>query len=194
MKALSNMLLFVLVLTAGAFAGDRNNDNFSPNWGHKWRKPAPPVELTGVSQYVAWVAGTGQMVSAPDANFCEISEARLTFGPGSHTSLYTKEECMGGAFIRELNWDVIFRQDGKLAMILPDAADSMDIMAEHTGCPVHNGTMPVYYGFFDGNLFHATGEFHGVCTGGTMWGPIFGVSEALGPLHVNFLISLEAVD
>jgi len=165
-------------------------------------QPRPAVQLTGVAQFVAWAARTGQMVSEPSMNFCPIVEARLTHARGPFARLYTKEDCGGGAFLREMVWGVALKHDGKLSMRLPKFAkhtyadgstERVEVLAqikEHTGCPL-NGTMPIYYGHFDGSLFHANGEFQGICDGGTLWGPMLGVSEALGPLHVDFLISLE---
>jgi hypothetical protein len=165
--------------------------------------PAPrSVELTGVAQFVVWTARTGEMISPPSMNFCPIVEARLTRGAGFFAKLHTKEDCGAGGFLREMKWDVVMARDGKLAMKLPKFAtylypdgssQSVDVLAElqeHTGCPLH-GTIPVFYGHFDGTLFHANGELQGVCTGGTLWGPFLGVSEALGPLHFDYLISLE---
>ncbi len=162
----------------------------------------PPVQLTGVSQFVGWAVRTGEVVSPPDINFCPIVEARLTFGPGFLARLYTKESCGGGYVLRDMNWHVVFDRSGKLAMKLPKFAtqtysdgtvetiEVLPTMREHTGCPL-NGTMPIYYGHFDGTFFHASGLFQGICDGGTLWGPLFGVSEALGPVHADFLISLE---
>ena len=166
-------------------------------------RPAPPsVELTGVAQFVAWTARTGQMISPPSMNFCPIVEARLTLGRGFFAKLYTKEDCAAGGFLREMKWDVVVGPDGKLAMRLPKLAtylypdgstERIDVLAltqEHTGCPLY-GTIPVFYGHFDGTFFHANGELQGICDGGTLWGPMLGVSEALGPLHFDYLISLE---
>jgi hypothetical protein len=163
--------------------------------------PSETVELTGVAQYVAWAARTGEMLAAPDQNFCPIVEARLTRGPGFFLSLFTTEACGGGLF-RDAKWDGMIGPDGRLAIKLPKyatmrfpdgstvKAEVLPMMKEHSGCEL-TGTMPVYYGYFDGTLFHANGEFHGICTGGTMWGPMFGISEAVGPVHADFLISLE---
>jgi hypothetical protein len=63
----------------------------------------------------------------------------------------------------------------------------------HTGCSL-NGTFPTYYGYFDGHYLHAVGELESICTGGTMWKDAFGISEEDGPLHVDFLITMEAVE
>ena len=71
--------------------------------------------------------------------------------------------------------------------------DWIATVAEHTGCKV-NGTFPVYHGRFDGESLTAASHFHGICDGGTMWGPLFGVSEDGGPLHVTFAIELQVVD
>jgi hypothetical protein len=161
-----------------------------------------PVQLTGVSQFVAWTARTGQMISEPSMNFCPIVEARLTLGPGFFAKLYTKEDCAAGGFLRAMKWDVVVGPDGKVAMRLPKLAtylypdgrtERISVLAqlqEHTGCPLY-GTIPVFYGHFDGTFFHANGELQGICDGGTLWGPMLGVSEALGPLHFDLLISLE---
>ncbi len=159
----------------------------------------PPVELTGVAQFVAWTTRTGDIVVPPSV-MCPIVEARLTYGLGPFARLRTKENC--GLFERVLNWEVVLEHGGKLAMKLPKLGtfyypdgkvERIEMLAqirEHTGCPL-NGTMPIYYGHFDGSLFHASGNFQGVCDGGILWGPNFGVSEQLGPIHADFLISLE---
>lgn len=163
--------------------------------------PTQPLELTGVAQYVAWGALTGQMFAAPSANFCPIVEARLTRGPGFFVRLFTTEDC--GVLLRDVKWEGVLGYDGSLALKLPKYAtmrftdgstvkiDVLATMTEHTGCDLTAGTLPVYYGHFDGRSLHANGEFQSICTGGTMWGPMFGVSEAAGPIHADFLISLE---
>jgi hypothetical protein len=197
------MLVLCALLIAGfAFAGD------APKAGHKWHKPATTYEFTGKHQFTAWTARTGDVVVPPSMDYCTIFEARLNRGPGFFAKLYVKENCMG-VVEREWNWDVLIGKGGKVAMRLPDRATYTDLtmdppvvfeltdleslMPEHTGCPA-NGTFPYYYGDFDGKLFQARTNFHGVCTGGTMFGPMFGVNEGMGPLNVDFSITLEAID
>jgi hypothetical protein len=165
-------------------------------------RTSPTVQLTGVSQFVAWTVTGDLKVVSPPANSCPITEARLTRGPGLFAHLYTKEDCSAGGFVREVRWDGMLGYDGSLALRFPRIAtylypdgssERIDVWAEvkeHTGCPL-DGTFPVYNGHFDGRYLHAVGEFQGVCDGGKLWGPFLGVSEALGPLHVDFLISLE---
>jgi hypothetical protein len=166
-------------------------------------RTSPTVELTGVSQFVAWtVALEENRIISPPQNACPIIEARLTRGPGFFVQLYTREDCQGGGFVRDVKWNGMLGHDGSLALQFPRFAtvrysdgtsERVDVWAqvkEHTGCPL-NGTFPVYHGHFDGTYLHAVGEFQGVCDGGTLWGPLFGVSEELGPLHVDFLVSLK---
>jgi hypothetical protein len=202
MKEKSIFALFAVLMAGFAFAGD------GPKGAYKWHKPVPLVELTGVSQYAAWKAKTGDIVVPPSVNYCTILEARLTQGPGFFSRLYIREIC-GGIMEREWNWDVLIGKGGNVAMKLPDKATYTDLtttpptvfevqdieslVPEHTGCPA-NGTFPYYYGDFDGKLFQARTNFHGVCTGGTMWGPWFGVNEGMGPLNADFSITLEAID
>ncbi len=219
MKARVVVLFFAVALAVSAFAGDqKNNEQLLPNPGQisvekgggpLGNKQTPPMELQGWSRWAVWETKTGRIRINPEHMFCEI-EARLTFGPGFFANLYTKENCGPGIFVRKMKWDVVLGADGNLAMTIPvrgtyyfpsdtdpnavvvEEGDQYALMVEHTGCTA-NGTWPTYYGHFDGKFFHAVGEFESVCTGGNMWIGM-GINPDIGPIHADFLITLEAVE
>jgi hypothetical protein len=142
-----------------------------------------PVDLEGKTIFSAYAPMLGEMV-VPYDNYCD---ATATLEPaGSNEAVLILDECDG---YRIETWDVKLTHGGAVKMSQPGGAETLVLIAEHTGCRL-NGTAPVYHGHFDGTHFNAVMHFHGACDGGTFWSPLFGVSEAMGPLHVTFIIDL----
>jgi len=217
MKSIAIALLFAVMLSGSAFAGDEKKGDVSlsnagqfsvENGSPKGHRNYPSVDLTGVFQFATWATRKDITVIAPKDQTAQV-EARLTFGPGPFAKLYTKEIWTDFGFVREMNWNLVIGRDGKVTTSFPRHAtyyyeppftipseevdDTVAAHAEATGCPEH-GTWPIFYGHFDGKFLDIASEQQGVCTGGNMWKDAFGVSEAMGALHVDTLLSLEVTD
>jgi hypothetical protein len=214
MKGIAIVVLFVFMLAGSAFAGNENaKDASSSNHGQfsvenssqKRHKHYPSVALTGVMQFAAWATRKDITVIAPKDQTGQV-EARLTFGPGPFATLYTKETYEVFGMVREMNWKLVIERDGKVKTSFPlhakytysDGSTEEDdntvaSHAEMTGCPEY-GAWPIFYGHFDGERLDIATEQQGVCTGGTLWKDWLGVSEEMGPLHVDVLLSLEVTE
>jgi hypothetical protein len=217
MKAVAIAMLFAVVLAGSAFAGDDSRKEasssnpgqfFVENGNSRGHKHKPPVELAGAYQLRSTKARTGEMVIPLEATLGQV-EARLTFGPGSFATLYTKETWAAWGLVREMSWTLVIGRDGKVTARYPNHAtyyygpdytipseevdNTVGAHAEATGCPEY-GTWPIFYGHFDGKYLDIASEQQGVCTGGNMWKDAFGVSEAMGPLHTDTLLSLEVIE
>jgi hypothetical protein len=215
MKGITIVVLFAVVLSGSVFAGDGNRkdvSSFNPeqfsfeNGSLKGHKHNPSVDLTGATQFASWAVKTGEMVIVPQDQTSQV-EARLRFGPGSFATLYTKETWANfGGMVREMNWNLVIGRDGKVTTSFPRHAkytyedgsteedyNTVASHAEMTGCPEY-GAWPIFNGHFDGKRLDIATEQQGVCTGGTLWKDWFGVSEEMGPLHTDILLSLEVVE
>jgi hypothetical protein len=223
MKTIAIVMLFAVALAGSAFAGDENKKDVSisgsgsstfKSFSLKKNKHNPPVDLTGVLQFAVWKTRTGEMVITPQ-DMTALVEAQLTLGPGPFARLYTKETWASyGGMVREMNWVLGIGRDGKVIASFPRHAtyyygpdftipseEDFDTIASHaemTGCPEY-GTWPMVHGHFDGKILDIATEQQGVCTGGTYWGLPpeeggFGVSEDMGPLHTDVILSLEVTE
>jgi hypothetical protein len=214
MKVKTMVVLFAVMLAGSAFAGDKNKKDeslFNPGQfsfekgSPKGHKNNHSVDLAGVSQFASWATRQDIMVIAPKDQTAQV-EAQLTFGPGSFANLYTKETWIVFGMVREMNWRLVIGRDGKVTTSFPRHAkytyadgsteeddDAVTSHAVMTGCPEY-GAWPIFYGHFDGKVLDVATEQQGVCTGGTLWRDWFGVSEEMGPLHTDILLSLEVVE
>jgi hypothetical protein len=218
MKAITIVMLFTVVLTGSAFAADEKKGDVSlsssrqfsvENGSQKWNRHNPSLNLSGVSQFASWATRKDIVVIAPEDQTSQV-EARLTFGPGSFANLYTKEKWAAyDGMVREMNWTLVIGRDGKVTTSFPRHAtyyygpdftipseedhNTIATHAEMTGCPEY-GTWPIYHGHFDGKLLDIATEQQGVCTGGTYWKEAYGVSEDMGPLHTDIILSLEVTE
>jgi hypothetical protein len=147
-----------------------------------------PISLTGRTTFAAYHSVSGEVVSDGSWNFL-LAIAELRFEGGNKVVLHMTESFPTDPpeELRTLDWVGQLTPSGTLKLRVP--ADQVAAVEEHTGCTV-SGTFPVYHGFFDGESLYASGHFHGICDGGTMWGPMLGLSEEGGPLHVTFAIEL----
>jgi len=151
-----------------------------------------PISLTGRTTFAAYYSVSGEVVSDASWNFL-LATAELSSDGGNNVVLHMTESFPTDPpeELRTMDWVGQLTPGGQLTLAVP--GDAVDEVQLHTGCQV-NGTFPVYHGTFDGTSLSVTSHFHGLCDGGTMWGPMLGVSEDGGPLHVTFGIELEIDD
>ena len=138
-----------------------------------------PIAFTGYTTFNAFLPKSGTWFLKDF--LCE-AEAVLVFGDGNHAALTTTETCFAPP--RVIVWTGSVTPGGAVKLAAP--ASEADGVAEHTGCTI-SGTFPVYHGHFDGEVLYASGHFHGLCDGGTIWGPVmeFPLDDP-GPVNVEF--------
>jgi hypothetical protein len=169
------------------------DDLVGPQFGKAMAHGQASYTLTGRTTFGGYNSVSGVVRVPPDQNFL-LAEATLTVD-GKEVVLTMTEffPTDPPSPLRTLNWLGTLTPGGVLKLE-PEGADAeIAGIEEHTGC-TDSGTLLVYHGRFDGQSLYAATHFHGLCDGGTMWGPVFGVSEDQGPLHVTFTIELEVVD
>jgi hypothetical protein len=147
-------------------------------------KRSDPIEfIEGRTTFGAYLPRINEYLINPEEMYC-LATATLEFEDG-HKIVLTLTE--GEPCSRESELVGTLTPGGRVKLTAPDWW--IDEVTEHTGCTL-SGTFPVYHGYFDGHRLYASSQFHGLCTGGNMWGPVFGVSEEMGPIHVTFGIDL----
>jgi hypothetical protein len=138
-----------------------------------------PISFTGHTTFNAFLPKSGTWFLKDFQ--CE-AEAVLVFGDGNHAELTTTETCF--ATPRVIVWTGSVAPGGAVKLAGPES--EADAVAEHTGCTI-SGTFPVYHGYFDGEVLSASGHFHGLCDGGTIWGPVMGFPlDDPGPVNAEF--------
>ena len=148
-------------------------------------KSSPIVFSEGRTTFGAYLPRTSEYLLDPELIYCPAT-AILNFGEGHDITLTLIEN--GNCGGRETIFIGEMTPSGILKLTAPDWV--LAEVTEHTGCTL-SGTFPEYHGNFDGVKFYAYSHFHGLCSGGTMWGPWLGVSEEMGPINVTFTIELE---
>ena len=143
-----------------------------------------PISLTGYTTFNAFLPRSGTWFLQ---DFLCAADAELVFGEGHDVVLTTTETCFPEP--RVIVWTGTLTPGGAVKLTAPESeADGVMI---HTGCAL-NGTFPTYHGHFDGELLSASGHFHGLCDGGTVWGPQMGYPEDAGPVYAEFGFELTA--
>jgi hypothetical protein len=178
----------VLLLTIGCNNQQEPTDALSEGTSglsqyQKIIKNGPITFNDGQTTFEAYLSRTGEFLLTAEEMFCPAT-ATLEFEEGHDIvlTLYEDPPCD-----RESILYGTLNPGGAVKLVAPDWW--IDEVTLHTGCTL-SGTFPVYHGHFDGQRLYATSHFHGLCTGGTMWGPWLGVSEEMGPIHVTFGIDL----
>lgn len=143
------------------------------------------ISFTGYTTFNAFLPRSGTWFLK---DFLCPAEAELAFGEGHDVVLTTTETCFAPP--RVLVWTGTITPGG--AVKLDGPAGTGEEVAGHTGCTM-SGTFPTYHGHFDGESLSASGHFHGLCDGGTVWGPLMGYPEDAGPVYAEFGFELTVV-
>lgn len=146
-----------------------------------------PVELAGRTTFAAEYLRTGFLFSDPAWNFCTATGVLTSTGGQNRVELVLTEDAPCN---RVRTIPGILTPGGVVKLTWP--AEDVPVMEEHTGCQA-NGTYPVYHGTFDGEHLYAETHVLGICDGGTLWGPMLGVSRDMGPVKATFAIDLTIV-
>lgn len=144
--------------------------------------PGEPIALTGLVHGRTTFVRTGEPVM-PDVAFG--MNATLTFKDKQNILLSTD---WMPPVERHIDHEGKMTPSGSVIIEQP-AADIPSII-EHTGCAL-SGRSTTFHGTYDGDHFYVCLEFQGVCDGGTMWGPAWGVSRESGPLHWSMCYDLN---
>ncbi len=143
-----------------------------------------PISLSGRDFVSAYYAKSGELFIDPAVNFCE-TNAILHFLDGNNIILEIIDSpCWPG---QTVNLEGTLTPGGELKLYWPEFA--IATLEGATGCTL-SGTWGVLHGSFDGETLQASTHNHGPCSGGTFWGPVFGVSFEKGPVHLTSSIDL----
>lgn len=178
-------LVFVVFLVAGC--GERptavQDDLAGPRLGEATIVRDGPIAFTGYTTFNAFLPKSGTWFLK---DFLCDAGAELVFGEGHAVTLTTTETCFDPP--RILVWEGMMTPGGAVKFDAPEGTGTE--VAEHTGCTM-SGTFPTYHGHFDGASLSASGHFHGLCDGGSVWGPLMGFPlDDPGPVNAEFGFAL----